>query len=272
MATCGTCGSKFDNYRARLDHMFEWDHDIPEYECDSCFCFFPSYGAVVNHMNWMNHWRFKCHVQGCYESFPTEEVQQDHEAEIHYYCEPCNRTFISYNNIRMHQNSRIHRGLDVPCPHCKKNFVAATGLSHHIESGSCPGAPSSNRDLVFRRIRSKDTNHIISNKLPGWDGSPRYQATALAWNGKAFECYLCHNTYKHLQYLNQHLSSPIHQQNLYHCPKPGACGLLFTTLAGLMNHLESESCGYTKFENVQRSFEPIVYSNQPPSYQAGWWY
>lgn len=36
------------------------------------------------------------------------------------------------------------------------------------------------------------------------------------------------------------------------------CGKEFKRLAGVMNHLESESCRFTRFENVQSGFRSIV--------------
>ena len=41
------------------------------------------------------------------------------------------------------------------------------------------------------------------------------------------------------------------QQALYHCPNPD-CGIDFKSLAGMINHLESETCGWMRFSNVQK--------------------
>ena len=43
-----------------------------------------------------------------------------------------------------------------------------------------------------------------------------------------------------------------HRQEIYYCPNRN-CPKEFVTLAGLFNHLESESCGYTRFESVNRN-------------------
>jgi len=51
------------------------------------------------------------------------------------------------------------------------------------------------------------------------------------------------------------------QQNLYHCPNRG-CGLDFKTLASTINHLESESCGFMRFEAVQRNMGDLISSNR----------
>lgn len=54
--------------------------------------------------------------------------------------------------------------------------------------------------------------------------------------------------------LNQHANSPVHQQSIYHCPNEARkCGKQFVSLAGFFNHLESEACGFIRFEKVQEA-------------------
>ncbi len=50
-------------------------------------------------------------------------------------------------------------------------------------------------------------------------------------------------------------------QELYHCPNKVRCGLQFKTLAGMFNHLESESCGFIKFNGVQSKVGNILAGN-----------
>lgn len=101
------------------------------------------------------------------------------------------------------------------CPFCKRAFVSATGLSHHLESGSCPQAPFLNREMVYKLVRSKDPGGVVAKNLIGWDGSgagsssSKYQATSQAWNGHAWECYFCHRDFATSAGLNQHLNSPV---------------------------------------------------------------
>lgn len=42
----------------------------------------------------------------------------------------------------------------------------------------------------------------------------------------------------------------MHEQNMYRCPGP-RCGREFRLLSGLVQHVESESCGVMRFKNVQ---------------------
>lgn len=86
--------------------------------------------------------------------------------------------------------------------------MTATGVTTHVESGGCPGAPNMNRDEMFRFVRARDAQGVISNKLLGWEGSSTYEATGRSWNGEFYECYLCHREFNSLHGLNQHLNSP----------------------------------------------------------------
>ena len=139
----------------------------------------------------------------------------------------------------------------MPCPFCGNGYVTASGLSHHLETGSCPQAPNITRDTLHHAIRSRDRGDFITK--PAERRLIEWQATAETWNGDGYECYLCHREFNALSSLNQHLTSPAHRQKIYRCPNHRGCSLEFVSLAGLFNHLESESCGYIRFENVRKS-------------------
>ncbi len=169
------------------------------------------------------------------------------------------------------------------CPFCSQSYASATGLTHHLGVGSCPNARNINRDEVYKLVRSRDPNGMISKKLIGWTGSSVFEATEFAYNGYTgyYECYLCNREFTTIHGLNQHLNSPIRtfqahpflaamafradclvdQQELYHCPNL-SCRQDFKSLAGLFNHLESESCGAMRFETVQKSMNTLISSNR----------
>ncbi|EFX01886.1 zinc finger protein [Grosmannia clavigera kw1407] len=86
---------------------------------------------------------------------------------------------------------------------------------------------------------------------------PFLEATAKAWNGRGYECFLCNREFRSLQSLNQHLGSGAHQRALYHCPHT-SCRQDFKTLAAFINHLESEACGFMRFSNVQSSIKGLI--------------
>ncbi|KAB5540315.1 hypothetical protein GE09DRAFT_1245347 [Coniochaeta sp. 2T2.1] len=254
--TCGTCWKTFPaGWKARDNHCDATGHQIPRFECDRCERYFASESAREAHMWAKNHFDLECNI--CDETWPNEEDVKEHEVEEHFYCADCDRTFMNLNNIQQHLRSRIHRGTDIMCPFCNRGFATATGVAHHIETGACPNAQNIHRDEMYKFIRSKDPQGLISKKLIGWTGSASYQATDRTWNGQSYECYFCHREFGKLQSLQQHLSSPIHQQNLYHCPGAN-CRKDFASLAAIINHFESESCGFMRFEKVQQRFGDII--------------
>ncbi|KAH9058050.1 hypothetical protein EDB87DRAFT_1532298, partial [Lactarius vividus] len=67
-------------------------------------------------------------------------------------------------------------------------------------------------------------------------------ATERSWNGRAYECFLCHSMSNTLDSLNRHLKSPAHGQKIYRCPKLD-CRIKFVTLSGLCQHVERGTCG-----------------------------
>ena len=144
------------------------------------------------------------------------------------------------------------------CPFCSRGFTTASGLSHHLESSGCPSAPGINRQKVHEQISARDQQRLFTNKLIGWKSETWSEDNA--WNGSSFECYLCHREFAAQRHLDQHLKSPAHAQNIYHCPN-ARCQQQFKALAGLFNHLESESCNFIKFKNVQRNVSNFLSGN-----------
>ncbi|GAP91258.1 putative zinc finger protein [Rosellinia necatrix] len=213
-----------------------------EWPCQSCSRAFGSRRALDQHTAALHH---------------TTEIEL-HEPEDRLWCSDCQRWFQNQNNLKMHLNSRIHRGRTFDCPFCKSPYTTVAGLTHHLEAGSCPKAAGISRDVIYRAVRRLDPAGSITKKLIGWHSSSTYEATEHTWNGYYYECYLCHRAFKSLKSLNQHLQSPTHQQKLYRCPNHSGCGKEFTSLAGLCNHLESESCQFMRFEAVQTQFRKIV--------------
>ncbi|KAI1817323.1 hypothetical protein GGS20DRAFT_533663 [Poronia punctata] len=253
---CDYCSQPFGSWQARDQHMCEAGHTWEHYRCDTCPCSFISAEASHQHMDRYSHWTVnKCTL--CPMRFTTLEKKTRHEMENHFWCSKCQRAFKSLNNINMHLRSYVHLGSTIECPCCPKTFTTATGVSHHLETGSCPEAPNINRDQIYKFMCSQDPDNIITNNLVDWKGSPAYQATSQSFNGRYFECYLCHRSFKLLRQLNQHLRAPIHTEKLYHCPNV-TCRQQFVSLGGIFNHLESESCEFMRFREVETKFQTSV--------------
>ncbi|KAF1734773.1 Zinc finger and BTB domain-containing protein 17 [Beauveria bassiana] len=222
------------------------------YECQDCGREFNTERAMMQHKDAKNHRPFECHV--CYDTFWDEEDREEHEHDDHHYCADCDRHFQSFNNLRMHLNSSRHRGGTIACHECSKNFTTATGLAHHFEMNGCPNKTSS-RETIHRYVLSKDPDGLISKQLE-CDDSTTYEATEDSWNGDGYECYFCDREFNSLHSLNQHLNSAAHQQALYHCPNRRCPD--FKTLAAIINHLESETCGIARFNAVQRAVSKMI--------------
>ncbi|KAJ6090377.1 zinc finger protein [Penicillium sp. IBT 16267x] len=253
---CETCTKQFRSQNACNQHMDALDHYAPLFECETCTKQFRSQNACNQHMDALDHYALLFECETCTSQFRSESAVNQHMWDLDHwstYCVPCERSFRSENGLHMHRNSRIHRGTNVLCPFCKTGFVTASGASHHVETGSCPEAPKMNRETVLRIIQAADRKGLIANKKIGWykEEDVQYIVTNRAFNGNFWECYICHDEFNTSGALTQHLNSPVHKQKVYHCPDRN-CPKEFNTLAGLLSHLESESCGYMRFERVQQ--------------------
>ncbi|KAF6832357.1 hypothetical protein CPLU01_06182 [Colletotrichum plurivorum] len=287
---CGTCRQRFPaGWSARERHFKDYRHRPPPFECDTCTRCFGDDRAVRDHMDALGHWaesaseieyevkeepvleeylRYFPSEEGCDEvceecnlSFIREKDWELHNQVFHHYCGSCNRTFKDYNGLTQHLNSTAHRSvLDLQCPFCRQYKTTATSLVYHIEGGRCPEAPL-NRYSLFKTIQDRDPNRIITKKPTQRQVSTdvHYTASERAYNprARAYECYLCHRYFNYLNGLNDHLNSPFHEEKFYRCPSR-RCNKRFTTLAGMISHLESETCQYMRFDAVQQHVIGIV--------------
>ncbi|KAK3347534.1 hypothetical protein B0H65DRAFT_547357 [Neurospora tetraspora] len=267
---CAFCSSCYLNERD-LDEHCEAETDYwssphrpgdEAFGCNICHLWWDDEDFCLEHMEEEDHFGFECRC--CYHFSRSKDARIKHEVEKHFFCKECDRFFNNINSIKQHLNSRTHRGQEIKCPFCPNSYTTATGMTHHLESGSCRNAPSLNRDSIYKFVRSKDPSGLISKKLIGWEGTSQTTLTCTdrAWNGRQWECYLCHKGFGTSHGLNQHLNSPAHQQNLYHCPNRSNCRQDFRTLAAIINHLESEKCGAMRFEQVQRNIHGMVSGNR----------
>lgn len=135
--------------------------------------------------------------------------------------------------------------------------MTAAGVFQHLENKGCFKAPL-NRVMIYEAVRKQDPKGTLTQKLLNWSKEDGFEATERSRNVAtgAFDCSLCGASFNRLQSLNQHLQSPKHGQKLYHCPKK-ACDKRFATLAAVTSHLESEQCGFMRFEDVQKAVSRI---------------
>ncbi|EPE24819.1 C2H2 and C2HC zinc finger [Glarea lozoyensis ATCC 20868] len=235
------------------------------YYCQQCDKEFITYNGFNMHMEHSSaHQDLDYECEFCDRDFGTEQARHQHyvAAYGHHYCGDCRRTFNSEHSLTQHMRSRTHVGTSISCPFCKGNYATASGLTIHLESGTC--SSGLNRQKINTMMRQMDKNNVITKPMitmPGYENASNMVATEHAWNGDGYECYLCHREFDRLSGLNNHMRSPVHEQKIYQCPGRG-CGREYKALSGLVQHVESESCGVMRFGQVQagarNGIEPFV--------------
>lgn len=153
-------------------------------------------------------------------------------------------------SFHQHTSSRVHNGRDFYCPLCSKGFKVPSSIALHIESGACGNI---SRHQVTSAVHSLKLSPTISISGRIQNTSrpltiTHYSASERAFNGTAYECYLCHSTFRSLSSLNAHLGSPAHDKDQFKCPK---CKVEFKLVSGLIQHIESEKCGVARFKQVE---------------------
>ena len=249
-AYCNACDELFDDFDDLDDH-YEEDH----YWCSDC-------REVRLSISSSRTFRAGCQQRPLLSSLPkffcSAESLHNHNSDEHAdrYCTPCKILYQNHNNLRHHQRSQVHAGRNIHCPmkRCARSFVSRAGLVAHLESGACKSGMT--RKMIDDIVHRLDTQGIITDpaRMLTNGGSKKKKevttwATERAWNGSAYECFLCSRTFRSLDALNQHLGSPAHAQKKYHCPREWkGCGTEFKTLSGICQHVESESCGVWRFK------------------------
>ncbi|KAG7452070.1 uncharacterized protein BT62DRAFT_926274 [Guyanagaster necrorhizus] len=284
MAYCDRCERYFNSMKALRQHESNSSsHNI----CDDCDIDFSTWlGLKEHYVQSPNHaycqycdrhftynWQLTEHYDDdhyycgkCNKVFKNDNGLHEHRRQSpnHHYCTSCRRDFQSQSNLNSHLRSSIHVPKAFKCPgaRCGEAFISRSALVLHLESGGC--VSGANRAAVNHYVRQYDRQNIItdpSRMLTGPGGAPRddviYSANDNAWNGYAYECYLCHQTAQTLYSLNQHLASPKHLAKMYFCPLE-SCRIKFTTLSALLQHIESEKCGVSKFKVVQNTLNGLM--------------
>jgi hypothetical protein len=257
---CVSCNRYFNSDTARRQH---WINSSAHHFCVDCNQELHSDGDLIQHRINAHNW-----CNSCDEAFATHDELLGHDADQHFRCIHCSKFFDNANNLRMHLNSSKHKPRSLICPMrtCNAAFTSISALIAHAESGGCRSGVT--RREIDRMVAKADLNGVITGRLRitglqadhqyPFDNNVSYFATGRAWNGSAYECYLCHKTFRQLKDLNAHLSSPVHVgAKMYHCP-PRGYGTKFNTLSGLMRHIEDESCGVRRFRFVEKAIKDSV--------------
>jgi hypothetical protein len=152
--------------------------------------------------------------------------------------------------ITQHEKSNVHRPHHHECPFCFDGFATPSAVAHHLESTCCTVATWLNIASLHGIIKGIDPLSLIT--IAGAKLEINKDPPIIRFNGIRFSCHRCDRTFIRQAGLEAHLSSPIHQQPIYHCLNlPENCDKTFVSLAALWNHIESESCGVMFFEDLE---------------------
>ncbi|KAI0073427.1 hypothetical protein K474DRAFT_1666615 [Panus rudis PR-1116 ss-1] len=223
--------SRAHSYCQRCDEHFQDDEELEEHYEEA-------------------HWY--CRI--CETIFNSELGLHEHNRQKHWYCVSCKRVFQNENNLKQHLRSAAHQPKIFACPgrNCDSSFISRAALVLHLESGTCPAGAT--RQTVNKVALQIDRGRILTNPARmieyGGGGTSTTWATERSWNGYAYECILCHREFQSLKALNAHLQSPAHEGKMYRCPQAwSGCGNEFRTASALIQHVESGSCGVTRFKS-----------------------
>ncbi|KAJ5273418.1 zinc finger protein [Penicillium angulare] len=199
------------------------------------------------------YWRHFTPCETCNLLFYDEASLHRHMTdENHYerYCVPCDRFFVNPTGLRTHLHSKKHRGKNVLYPICNAKFATASSTTYHIASGFCLKAPHMNQETLFQAIRASDSRGwVINVPIKIECQNAQLDGANNARINHNWKCHICHGDFETVQSLEEHLDSPAHRREYYHCPNT-LCGRRFPTLSGLFSHLESGSCAFMRVENV----------------------
>ncbi|KAI0341149.1 hypothetical protein BDW22DRAFT_1421202 [Trametopsis cervina] len=247
--SCDDCDEEFSTEDDLTDHYIESDEHAYCWHCDEHF----DYDEDLTSHYESEHY----YCADCEKVFGSAQGLDDHERAVHevqWYCDSCDRVFNTEHGLNMHLNtSATHNPRTRQCPgkRCNKSFVSHADLLLHLESGACRSGMT--RQHVNTLAVRYDRDNVITDPshLLGYYDEPEVVetwATVEAWNGYAYECYLCHKTFRALSALNNHLGSPAHADKIYRCPEQfNGCDTHFKTLSALLHHVERSECGVTRF-------------------------
>ncbi|PFH47511.1 hypothetical protein AMATHDRAFT_67591 [Amanita thiersii Skay4041] len=199
--------------------------------------------------------------------FVNKQALEQHTRDSHKkppgsYCSRCKKSFRCKADLERHNASPVHNPKKQRCFACSAIFKTPSGLAQHIES-TCPNL-GQNRHHVTAAIQSLKVASPISLRLfkpmKFMTGAKRrplitYYSTAQSFNGKGFECCVCHKTFHSRQSLEAHLNSPVHDEDQFKCPK---CRMQFKLVSGLVQHIESEACGISSLMDVERRLSRLT--------------
>lgn len=141
-----------------------------------------------------------------------------------------------------HSFSRTFQDLkaEAPCRFCDRTSPYVSAAMSHIECGSCPRARQKDTETIHEEAWSRAPNLgcFAQNTRTS---RPRNPYNTLS-NGQ-FQCRMCLDVFDACLDLTRHLNSPRYAAELYSCNYMQRTKH-FTGLAALLEHFESDKCGF----------------------------
>ncbi|KAG2107898.1 uncharacterized protein F5147DRAFT_695632 [Suillus discolor] len=264
---CNLCNRTFRSIHALFGHCRDKAADHPF--CKDCKTLFYDFAGLYQHMNNVH----RSDSESDEYAFESDDIEDDYDNEDDYddeeppFCVGCNRWFVDLANLYQHLATSLKHNwcflcsrdfatptsldqanLDFECPLCSKRFQIPSSIALHIQSGACHNISLAQVTAAVHALKIVPTTSVSRHIEGGSTRVASYYVTERAFNGTAYECYLCHLTFRTLGALNSHINSPVHDADEFKCPK---CERKYKFVSGLMQHIESEACGIARFEVVE---------------------
>ncbi|KAF9472214.1 hypothetical protein BDN70DRAFT_818979 [Pholiota conissans] len=140
---------------------------------------------------------------------------------VDHFCLTCSKTFASVNGLKSHARATRHTANPHFCEDCDVSFSSADAMesvrrSDEDEEGAyCDGCE---RQFGNKRDLNK---HLLASPKHNW-------------------CFDCSRDFASENSLSQHQNSLAHKNRNFKCPN---CERDFKLMSGLVQHLESRTCG-----------------------------
>ncbi|KAM6501678.1 hypothetical protein JOM56_001655 [Amanita muscaria] len=272
---CASCYKSFTTQQGIMSHCNAKRHRpgrLTSY-CYQCNRHFANNNGLEQHLQYSQAHRIYYSCSTCNKTFNSESAVDQHrrDSPVHKQvvrrtprttCTICEKRFQTPGDLAQHNASSVHRYRNTSCFVCPSRFKTPSALAQHVES-SCQQLPF-NRHHITAAVQSLNIASKISLRSSIEGSLPvlrisrpliTYQALARSFNGRGYQCHICRKTFPALQSLQAHLNSPVHDVDEFKCPK---CNTRFKLVSGLVQHLESASCGLSNVRDVERRFAQLT--------------
>ncbi|GAA5980163.1 hypothetical protein JCM10908_001556 [Rhodotorula pacifica] len=230
-----------------------------------------------------------CDVCGCTFDERSDALEHLESANDHWYCRPCDRLHKSQESRRRHwATSRKHAGRF--CNYCDSLIAAGDTMNEHDEAlhWPCRGCDRVFRTSEARASHGKASHPWCTVHKRAFLSQANYEAhmRSAAHVGRTQPCpYRCRNTFTnrsavvlHLEvgacasgvtrakvdeFLRSHdhtfagVNGPGDGEKPYKCSNT-ECSKKFSTLSGVMQHVESGSCGVLQTRGTDSALDSLL--------------